>query len=727
MRPFRAGLGIVVVFVLCGAVFHAAHATDIVVDNATTYENTYAVGHYEAGTADVAGNSVTVKAGGVVGKPSDPMNGGHDVYGGLSNSTGDVYNNTVTITGGRVYSSNGGSQGGRVLGGGATPGMPRGIIRNNIVRISGGQVDNTVRGGYAYDTEVRENRVEISGGTIGNPAYTNVGEVYGGYSDSGSALRNVAVVSGGIIKGSVAGGQAEDGTLADVAEYNEVYVSGGSIAEGVAGGSADAGGAAHNYVEITGGSIRYAIAGGYSTSSYATNNTVKIGAGAVLDAGIDIYGGMSPGAGDVFTGNTLYLDGFRGTVRQINNFEKYHFHLPASLANGGILVSTTGAATSLTGSSVEGITIAPGSSLTTSHTVTLLGNVTGVFADTTLQAAKGASLLLDVTVKLDGGRLTATFGDAHGRAVNPQGKALGQSRTGGLSLLGQGADLVADTVFDSALAGAAAAGSTSGAVAFGSSSASRYRVKTGSHVDSDGWSLLAGLAWKGQGPDCSGWIAGAFFETGRGSYDGYNSFSNGNVHSSGDLSYYGGGVMGQYRLMNGLRAEGSFRVGRLDTDYRASGFLGAAPKYDLDTTYVSSHFGVGYDRDLTGRLNLDLSTKYLWTRQTSKGADILGERYRFDSVDSHRIRAGGRLSYAGCVLSPYAGAYFEYEFGGKATTRNQTQNIRYASPTTRGTTFVGELGVKFTPTRRMDVDLSVQGHTGRRDGVQGRLAVGFSF
>lgn len=185
--------------------------------------------------------------------------------------------------------------------------------------------------------------------------------------------------------------------------------------------------------------------------------------------------------------------------------------------------------------------------------------------------------------------------------------------------------------------------------------------------------------------------------------------------------------MGQYRFMNGFRVEGSFRLGRLDTDYRASGYIGGIPRYDLNALYLGAHAGIGYSRDLTEKFSLDLSAKYLWTRQTAKSVDIMAESNRFDAVDSHRLRAGGRVAYTGCIVSPYAGAYFEYEFGGTAKATNKATGIRYDSPKIRGATYIGEVGVRLTPIRNLDIDVSVQGHGGRRDGVTGRLAVGWAF
>ncbi len=689
----------------------------------------------------VQGNSMTIVLGGMVG-----MVDGGDAIGSRQTGSGEVYNNKVVMTGGAVRKI--GGTGGNIIGGLAHTSD----AYRNTVSISGGTVDGGVTGGVSNGGVAYSNKVEINGGTIGdmnseitggmshnntardNEVYivlggdTYLGSVVGGTSGSAntdhSAKANTVTVTSGIIQGGVIGGRADD---AASAIGNQVTIRGGEIRTAI-GGMTDTGNATGNTVTFDGGTINGGggIYGGYTDTGTATNNTVIIKSGS-LDF-CDVYGGLSTSAsGDLRTGNTLHFDGFTGQVNEIGNFEFIKFTIPASVLNGGTVV-TSASRTDLTDTKVQSIAIASGSSLAASHTVTLIDNVQGAFSETTIQTTNGASLILNTRVALEGTALKAYFGESRA-SVNPQGKALSMGRVGGMHLIGQGGDLVADQAFGSAADAVAAAGAGGGVPAFfGAFSISDYRIKTGSHVDADGWSVMGGLAWRGTGPDCSGWLAGAFFETGRGSYDGYNAFSTGTVHSWGDNEYLGGGVMGRYRLQNGLRVEGSFRIGRTKTDVTMRGYATPdQPDYDLKTLYLGSHIGLGYDRDLTQCLNLDLSAKYLWTHQRGKTVTILDEHTRFDATNSHRLRAGGRVTYTGSRVRPYAGAYFEYEFDGKAETENLASNIRYDSPKTRGATYIGELGLKYSPIERLDIDLSVQGHAGRRDGVNGSLKVGLSF
>ncbi|MCL2075578.1 MAG: hypothetical protein FWH15_10115, partial [Betaproteobacteria bacterium] len=78
-------------------------------------------------------------------------------------------------------------------------------------------------------------------------------------------------------------------------------------------------------------------------------------------------------------------------------------------------------------------------------------------------------------------------------------------------------------------------------------------------------------------------------------------------------------------------------------------------------------------------------------------------------------------------VSPYVGAYYDYEFGGKVKATANGESI--AAPSLKGGTGVGELGLSFAPSRStpLSIDLGVQGYTGRRQGVTGSLQLKFEF
>ena len=118
----------------------------------------------------------------------------------------------------------------------------------------------------------------------------------------------------------------------------------------------------------------------------------------------------------------------------------------------------------------------------------------------------------------------------------------------------------------------------------------------------------------------------------------------------------------------------------------------------------------------------------LWTRLDSDAVTVYRDRVRFDSLDSLRTRLGGRFTYAVTdFVSPYVGAYWEHQFDG--TQRMTVNGVRPASPTLRGSTAIGEIGVSITPSKHwpVTIDLSVEGYAGRREGVTGSVQLRFDF
>ena len=78
-------------------------------------------------------------------------------------------------------------------------------------------------------------------------------------------------------------------------------------------------------------------------------------------------------------------------------------------------------------------------------------------------------------------------------------------------------------------------------------------------------------------------------------------------------------------------------------------------------------------------------------------------------------------------VKPYAGAAFEYEFAGDA--KGTTNGLDINTPSLKGGTGVGELGLMFTPSKDLplSIDLGIQGYVGKREGVTGSLQVKLEF
>ena len=315
-------------------------------------------------TVEISGGEVRAVYGGSSNKGTAinnqvSINGGTvkvNVYGGQSEGSGAVTNNTVTISktdttvpniDGNVYG--GKSEGSGTVGGEGTTEDP--YQNGNKVNISGGTVNSWVYGGYSSSGAARYNTIEISGGdsnivcggrgitdATGNKVTITGGtiksEVYGGYSFDGKAINNQVSINGGTVNGNVYGGYSElsgevtnntvtisktdttnpsitgnvyggytksgtaggEGTTEDPYQNgNVVTISGGTVTSWVYGGCSDSGAARYNTIEISGGTITNMVYGGRGATDTTSNKvTIK---GGKFDPGeyskIEIYGGFT--------------------------------------------------------------------------------------------------------------------------------------------------------------------------------------------------------------------------------------------------------------------------------------------------------------------------------------------------------------------------------------------------------------------------------------------------
>lgn len=311
--------------------------------------------------------------------------------------------------------------------------------QHNKVIVSGGQVHGAVVGAYASgrQADAADNIVTITGGMLGSArsAESRAGNVYGGYSANGTASQNQVHINGQdlSIRGSVFGGASRD-SLGLQAQNNTVTITAGTVAGQViggigaraAGGLADGnkviingekahiqgeirGGtgrnASNNTVHISSGTITHDVIGGYNTfgtlrpgtpKMLATGNKIiiegqpnfaarRINGRAILPS---LYGGFStnpdPNKRDVLSDNTLEMRTSGVTLRNIHNFERINFYLPATIqADDTVLTLNDVAGANITLSKV-GVELPTGAHLKKGQRITLIHASAG-----TLKHAKG--------------------------------------------------------------------------------------------------------------------------------------------------------------------------------------------------------------------------------------------------------------------------------------------------------------------------------------------------
>ncbi|HDX6307834.1 TPA: hypothetical protein RPW25_001936, partial [Campylobacter fetus subsp. venerealis] len=95
---------------------------------------------------------------------------------------------------------------------------------------------------------------------------------------------------------------------------------------------------------------------------------------------------------------------------------------------------------------------------------------------------------------------------------------------------------------------------------FAALSNGRFRYKTGSHIDINGFSLIVGVS-----KEIESFTYGIFMEAGNANYNSYNDFApnsipnTNSIKGSGDTNYFGIGVLLNTKLANNFYLDGSLR------------------------------------------------------------------------------------------------------------------------------------------------------------------------
>jgi autotransporter-associated beta strand protein len=309
-------------------------------------------------------------------------------------------------------------------------------------------------------------------------------------------------------------------------------------------------------------------------------------------------------------------------------------------------------------------------------------------------------------------------------------KAYAEGFLGGVAALASASDNAVKGI-SSAARSVRAGGGAPGMAGFTELGGGSLKYKTGSHVDVDGYNLVAGIA-SGSDFAAGQLTVGAFVEHGKGDYSSYNSFASGKVKGKGDTDYAGGGVLARFAFGSGLYLDGTLRVGKVGNDFRSAQIAASArTSYDASSRYHGAHVGVGKLWKL-GDNGVEVFGQYLWTHQKGDKARIKGVvttmELDFDDVDSRRLRIGARYSHAlKTSLVGYVGAGWEKEFDGKA--KGTLNGNKLQTPELKGDSGLVEVGLSTAPLAKtpLTIDVGLQGYWGQREGVTGGIKVNYRF
>jgi outer membrane autotransporter protein len=491
-------------------------------------------------------------------------------------------------------------------------------------------------------------------------------------------------------------------------------------------------------------------------NTYTGATTVKAGTLALSGSGtisrqLVLYGGATFDTGL----NTVPLDRFevygqpQTPARWIGGAldaqgAALNFYVPSTAGNGDTLLTLSGTV-DLTGAVVNVGVEGSSTSLSAGTEFILIDAdtpITGNPANATANGVgmQGITLRYNFEIRMAAAnqQLLAILASS---SRNPATDALPNGPLSGLQQVGRSVDQAA-----SGGASAAREALRSGKTTFVYLEGERSHHDTGpgANLALDSTLLMAGIA--GERKSASGeLLLTAFLTHGQGNYDSRNRIDDtSRVKGRGDIEHTGLGLLARFDA-TGTDAghpyvETSLQGGRVKNDFRtddlAPGAGATRVTYDSSSNYQGAHLAAGYVWKLAEQGELDLYGRLLYARRSGDTVILegAGDELRFKSVESKRLRIGGRYTWVtDTKVRPYVGLAWEHEFDGKAratiTPPNATGREKIPPAKMKGGAGILELGLTLDPgkTQPMKIDLGLQGHAGKREGVSGSVKVEYRF
>ena len=446
--------------------------------------------------------------------------------------------------------------------------------------------------------------------------------------------------------------------------------------------------------------------------------------GGVYDVSVKSEASTRSGNDVELTNSRLQLSGIN-TVGSISGFDTIGLNVTEANKKNAVLTVTQAAEgqTKFDGVTIE---IASDDFLDSSDTYQLI-NVEGgkyTFKDLTVKESH-TFLETTYTAKGDvvlgnGNSLTSDNELFNNKTVKAteSSKTLAESLLGTVAFINQGAEFIADEGI-AAMVDAAKLGEVT---AFGVMQGGSTHYNTGSYVDVDGVTFMAGAGLR-VNPN---WTMAGFVEAGWANSASHVEGTRGD----GDHEYFGVGFATRYQTDGVLYVDGSLRAGRATTEF-AGRYGQDSASYDAKSLYMSAHVGLGAMWGLNESLKLDTYARYMVTYLDDDDVSLnnrYNDKLELDSTVTHAVRAGARLlgdfnDYASWKV----GAAYEHVFDGDA--ESAVNSFSLDVPSLEGDTGVFELGLRIRPSLESNwaVDLGAKGYVGDREGVTGNMTVRYSF
>lgn len=303
-------------------------------------------------------------------------------------------------------------------------------------------------------------------------------------------------------------------------------------------------------------------------------------------------------------------------------------------------------------------------------------------------------------------------------SVTENSKTLAESLLGTVAFLNRGAEFIADE----GLAAMTEAAKLGEVTAFGVMQGGSTHYETGSYVDVDGVTMMAGASLR-VNPN---WTLAGFVEGGWGNSSSHVTGARGDA----DHEYFGLGFATRYQTDGALYVDGSLRAGRATTDF-VGRYSNDAASYDAKSLYASAHVALGAKIEITDNLKLDAYGRYSVTYLDDDSfnlGNLSNDKLELESTVTHAVRVGARLLGD---INEYAswrvGAAYVHVFDGDA--ESSVNSLSLDVPSLEGDTGILELGLRIRPSVESPwaVEIGGKGYAGDREGVMGNVMVRYSF
>lgn len=177
----------------------------------------------------------------------------------------------------------------------------------------------------------------------------------------------------------------------------------------------------------------------------------------------------------------------------------------------------------------------------------------------------------------------------------------------------------------------------------------------------------------------------------------------------------------------GLYFQAVGRMGDMHNSWKTND-LAERISYDTENFYYGICTGLGFKGQFSDHVGFDVYGKFFWTHQEGDKANLNGERFKFQDVDSLKTRLGARVNYNGFqAVKPFVGMAWEKEYDGKAAAT--VNGYRINEPELKGDSCLLECGLKYSPDTEAcwHLDFTVAGYVGDRRGVNGQTRVVWNF